>query len=235
MKINLKLIMTLAAFIGVIIAYFLFRNPNIISGSSRDIRVVAWIQNPTAHPEWAVKAKQRCGSASFIMPTNGYIGYIWGDTFKPGSPHQGLDIFGGTDVGITPVYAVYDGYLTRLPEWRSSVIIRIPSDPLLPERQIWTYYTHMANPNGSPFVSPNFPAGSKEIFVTAGTFLGYQGNYSGDPDNPVGVHLHFSIALDDGNGKFRDEREIKNTLDPSPYFGMALATSQNKGEIPQCP
>jgi len=56
--------------------------------------------------------------------------------------------------------------------------------------------------------------------VQAGTLLGYQGNYSGDPANPTGIHLHFSIVLDDGAGNFRNELEIDNTVDPLPYLGI---------------
>ena len=54
--------------------------------------------------------------------------------------------------------------------------------------------------------------------MSAGTFLGYQGNFSGTPGNPTGVHLHFSIVMDDGEGGFLNELKIRNTLDPSPYF-----------------
>jgi hypothetical protein len=70
--------------------------------------------------------------------------------------------------------------------------------------------------------------------VEQGTLLGYQGNYSGDPNNPTGVHLHFSIVKDDGNGTFLNELEIKNTLDPSPYFGMPLNARENPDEVPVC-
>lgn len=56
--------------------------------------------------------------------------------------------------------------------------------------------------------------------MEAGTLLGYQGNYSGDPANPVGIHLHFSIVKDDGQGKFMNETRMENTLDPSPYLGV---------------
>jgi hypothetical protein len=132
------------------------------------------------------------------------------------------------------VIAAYPGYLTRMPDWKSTVIVSVPEDPLRPGRQIWAYYTHMADPQGNSFVSPDFPPGSEEVFVEAGTLLGYQGNYSGDPFNPVGVHLHFSIVLDDGQGKFRNELEIGNTLDPSPYLGLPLNASQNRGEVPVC-
>jgi hypothetical protein len=73
------------------------------------------------------------------------------------------------------------------------------------------------------------------VFVEAGTLLGYQGNFSGDPYNPVGIHLHFSIVKDDGQGRFLNELEIENTLDPSPYLGLPVNASQNSGEIPTCP
>ena len=100
--------------------------------------------------------------------------------------------------------------------------------------QIWTYYTHLADEQGNSFVSDEFPPGTFERYVEAGTLLGYQGNYSGDPGNPVGVHLHFSIVLDDGQGNFLNELNIENTLDPSPYLGMQLNAGQNRGEIPLC-
>jgi murein DD-endopeptidase MepM/ murein hydrolase activator NlpD len=201
----------------------------------RFTRLRAWFSDPVAHSDWTVRAAGRCGEAPFVFPTSGYIGFIWGDSFRLGHHHQGLDIFGGGQVGVTPVVAVYPGYLSRLPEWKSSLIIRIPQDPLQPDRQIWTYYTHMADANGASYISPDYPPGTNEIYVEAGTLLGYQGNFSGDPDNPTGIHLHFSIVRDDGQGSFRNELEIRNTLDPSPYFELPLNADYNQGEIPVCP
>lgn len=201
----------------------------------RTRRVISWLSDPSQNPDWAVQAGQRCGDAVFSFPTDGYIGFLWGDSFRLGHTHQGLDIFGGTDVNVTPVYAAYPGYLTRKPEWKSSLIIRIPRDPLDQTRQIWTYYTHLAGPDGESFVSPEFPGGASEVFVEAGTLLGYQGNYSGEPGNPVGVHLHFSIVKDNGQGSFLNELEIENTLDPSPYFGLPLNAAENQGQLPVCP
>ncbi len=165
------------------------------------------------------------------MPTDGLVGYLWDDSFKIGHRHQGIDIFAGTDAGVTPVYAAYDGYLTRQSDWKSTIIIRIPSDPLEPGRQIWIYYTHLADANGNSLINVDFPPGSSEVPVKAGMPLGFQGNYSGTPGSPVGVHLHFSIVKDDGNGRYLNELEINNTLDPSPYFGLTL----NKNDQPFFP
>ena len=218
--------------LALVVGYFLYRG--YASGAARSARVLAWLRNPQAHPEWTVQAGQRCGNAPFLIPTSGYIGFLWGDSFRLGHQHQGVDIFGGTEVNVTPVYAAYSGYLTRLPDWKSSVIIRIPDDPLLPGRQIWTYYTHMAGPQGDSYIQPDFPPGTSAVYVEAGTLLGYQGNYSGTPGNPVGVHLHFSIVQDDGQGRFRNELEFANTLDPSPYLGLTLNALNNPVEIPVC-
>ena len=201
---------------------------------ARAARLFPWLTDAASYPEWAIQANQRCGDAPFQMPTDGYIGFLWGDSFRLGHHHQGLDIFGGGPVGVTPVYAAYPGYLRRLPEWKSSLIIRIPSDPLQPERQIWTYYTHLAGPDGASLIDPAFPPGTNEQYVEAGTLLGYQGNYSGNPGNPVGVHLHFSIVLDDGQGTYRNELDIANTLDPSPYLGLPLNAASNADIIPVC-
>jgi hypothetical protein len=92
----------------------------------------------------------------------------------------------------------------------------------------------MADSNGASFISADFPPGTSEQFIDAGTLLGRQGNYSGDPNNPVGVHLHFSIVRDDGGGHFMNELEIANTYDPSPYLGLALNANENPDQIPQC-
>jgi hypothetical protein len=115
------------------------------------------------------------------------------------------------------------------------VIIRIPDDPLRPGRQIWTYYTHMADPQGNSFVAGDFPPGTYERPVRAGTLLGYQGNYSADPDNPTGLHLHFSIVLDDGRGGFRNELDIANTLDPTPYLGIEANADRIGDSVATCP
>jgi hypothetical protein len=227
-------------FIGILIVliilvgsgYWLIRSRSM--SFDRTGEVIAWLNNPHDHPEWAVHAGERCGNAPFLIPTNGFIGYLWDDSFRISHRHQGIDIFGGTDVDTTPVFAAYSGYITRLPDWKSSLIIRIPEDPLHPGRQIWIYYTHMAGPDGSSYISSDFPPGIHDVPVEAGTLLGYQGNYSGDAGNPVGVHLHFSIVLDDGSGHFLNELEIRNTLDLSPYLGLPLNGKQNNGQIPVC-
>ena len=203
--------------------------------SPRSARVMQWIRNPAAHSEWSVLADERCGAAPFVMPTNGFIGFLWDDSFRPGHRHTGLDIFGGSDPGMTPVVAAYDGYLTRLSDWKSTVIIRISDDPLQPGRQIWTYYTHMADAQGNSSIDPAFPPGVTEKFIAAGTLLGTQGNYSGTAGNPTGVHLHFSIVKDDGQGKFLNELELYNTIDPSPYFNLTLNAAEiDPGMIPLC-
>ncbi|HET7143031.1 MAG TPA: hypothetical protein VFI68_03330 [Anaerolineales bacterium] len=209
--------------------YYNFRR-----SSARTTQFFGWFRDPSSRPELMMAAASRCGRAPFIFPTDGLIGFIWDDSFRPGHHHQGIDIFAGTETGVTPVSAAYPGYLTRQSDWISTVIIRVPKDPLQPGRQIWVYYTHMADPQGNSFISPEFPAGTKELYVEAGTFLGYQGNYSGDPNNPVGVHLHVSVVEDDGLGNFKNELEINNTYDPSPYFGLPLNANENPDTIPVC-
>ena len=227
-----RLMLSIVVVVAVVGGYMLYR---IYRPTSERLSLFrGWINDPAEHPEWKLTAGSRCGTAPFIFPTDGMVGFLWDDSFRPGHRHQGIDIFGGNDVGVTPVVAAYPGYLTRLPEWKSSVIIRIPSDPLRPGRQIWTYYTHMANQDGSSYISDEFSPGTYEKLIDAGTLLGYQGNYSGDPNNPTGIHLHFSVVKDDGLGNFRNELEIKNTYDPSPYLGLKVNANQNWDEVPVC-
>jgi hypothetical protein len=220
------LIVTLGVLLGL--AYYFLRP--LVATYPRVQRLHIYLDDPAAHSDWQIKAGERCGAAPFMLPTNGYLGFGYGDSWRPGQRHQGLDIFGPTGLNATPIFAAYSGFLTRLPDWKSTVILRIPRDPLNTSRQIWTYYTHMADPAGHSFVSPDFPPGTSEKYVEAGTLLGQQGNYSGDAENPVGMHLHFSIVQDDGTGHFKNELKIENTLDPIPYLGLV----QDKSGIWHC-
>ncbi len=217
------------AIAGGMYYYFIGRR-----GSARTEQVFDWFRDTSSRPELMMTTGTKCGDAPFIFPTDGLIGFIWDDSFRPGHRHSGLDIFSGTEVGVMPIVAAYPGYLTRQSDWKSTVIIRVPDDPIQPGQQIWVYYTHMADPAGDSFISSDFPPGTTEQFIEAGTFLGYQGNYSGDPGNPVGVHLHISVVKDDGFGKFTNELDIENTYDPTPYFGLPLNANENSDTIPVC-
>ncbi|MEP7284702.1 MAG: hypothetical protein ABI947_02905 [Chloroflexota bacterium] len=174
--------------------------------------------------------KAPCPSAPFLLPSTGFVGLLYSDPTAPYTPlnkHPGIDIFGNGEPDTIPIYAAYDGYLTRLPDWKSAVIVRIPKDPLDPSRQIWTYYTHMASLSGDQsYISSAFPLGSSEIPVKQGTLLGYQGLYAGVGAAPIKMHVHFSVVLSDSAGSFRNETRLDNTLDPSPYFGLTLNASK---------
>lgn len=205
-----------------------------LATAGRVARLRAFLNDPAAHAEWQLAGGTQCPGAPFLLPTDGLVGFGYDDAFALGHRHQGFDIFGPTGLGATPVVAAYAGYLTRLPEWISTVIIRIPEDPLNPTRQIWTYYTHMADASGQSFISADFPPGTRELPVATGALLGYQGNYSGDPAAPVGIHLHFSIVRDDGQGHFLSELDINNTLDPSPYLGVPANRAADWSAPPAC-
>jgi hypothetical protein len=193
------------------------------SGSSSDSNeyIRRWLTDAGSVPQYSVTALTGCADAPFVLPTTGFIGLLWGDTARPyriANPHTGLDFFGQGGSGQVPIYAVYDGYLTRLADWRSTVIIR-HVDPLQPGRSIWSYYTHMANRDGSlSYIAPEFPPGTSELFVEQGRLLGYQGEYN--PGFPIAMHLHFSLVTSGADGSFNNEAILANTLDPSPYFGF---------------
>ncbi len=191
-------------------------------GRSDFIDFIHQWQNPDGVTLPVATGLAQCPGAPFIMPTTGWIGVLYGDSILGTVNHSGLDIFGLEGNGVTPIYAVYDGYLTRLPEWTSAVIIRHPEDPLGSGRQIWTYYTHLADTNGHSYILDQIPPGTFELEVKQGILLGYQGDYNGPSWRPIDTHLHFSIVLDDGYGNFLNETDVANTIDPSPYLGMRL-------------
>ncbi len=192
-----------------------------------------WFRQPETRPDLITDNTDLCEGAPFILPSPGFIGLLWRDPSGPYNilrRHTGIDIFGDGAPGEVPVIAVYDGYLTRLDDWFSTVIIR-HDDPLQPGRTIWTYYTHMGNRSGTEsFIDEAFPAGTSEVFVEQGTLLGYQGEYAGT-GAPVGLHVHLSIVESEDDGSFKNEAILDNTLDPSPYFGLPL----NINDLPERP
>lgn len=201
--------------LGCFFAYLWLRNVPVID-------LLRYRQDPESVELPVVTDLAQCQGAPFVMPTSGWVGIVYGDSILGTLDHSGLDIFGLEGNGVTPVYAAYDGYLTRLPEWKSAVIIRHPEDPLVPGRQIWTFYTHMADASGRSYIIDKIPPDTVELPVKQGTLLGYQGDYNGQSWRSMDTHLHFSIVLDDGRGKFLNETDRANTVDPSPYLGMRL-------------
>src|SRR5512138_3651468 len=69
----------------------------------RAARVLSWIHSPASSDGRIIQAGTKCGDAPFIFPTTGIAGFLWGDSFRWGHRHQGVDIFAGTDINVTPV------------------------------------------------------------------------------------------------------------------------------------
>lgn len=226
LKIILAGVILLALLFGIVILVNLLddvRDP-------RSQSFLQWIRGSTADRQsLVIRQREACPGAPFVLPSDGFIGLLYGDPRGPYSqsqPHQGIDIFSNSERGESPVFAAYDGYVRREPDWRSSLIIRVPEDPLQLDRQIWLYYTHMADPQGNDYIDDAFPPGVSEVFVEQGTLLGYTGDYNGNSPRGIGVHLHFSIVRDSGGGSYLNELVIENTLDPSPYLGMPVHYDQ---------
>lgn len=231
MKRLLTLIGSLAV-VGLLMAVVTYRFllPLYSNSQSNSLDPIAsWFRDPASRPGLTTRMEgQACPGAPFILPSDGFIGLLWDDPAGPYTvlgTHSGIDIFGDGEAGTVPVRAVYDGYLTRLDEWLSTVIIR-HDDPLETGRTIWTYYTHMAPRDGSEsYIVESFPAGTIEAPVKQGDLLGYQGEFAGAGRVPIGLHVHFSIVLSEADGSFKNEALTANTLDPSPYFGMMMRIS----------
>ena len=195
-----------------------------------------WFNDESSRDELITIQRERCEGAPFLLPSDGFIGLLWRDPAGPYNilrRHSGIDIFGDGESGDVPVYAAYEGYLTRLDDWVSAVISQ-HDDPLEPGRAIWTYYAHMASADGDSYIVDEFPAGTRGKWVERGQLIGYQGEYNGSGIRPIGLHLHLSIVLSEDDGSFKNETDSSNTLDPSPYFGMPMNIDQLPSRPIQC-
>jgi murein DD-endopeptidase MepM/ murein hydrolase activator NlpD len=230
LKITAAMLALLATLMAVL---YLYSQASFFAGPTGE-RFLRWAGGDALEREsLIVTQREACPGAPFILPADGFIGLLYasaGGPYTPANPHQGIDIFSPDreTPGQIPVHAAYDGYITREYSWRSSLIQRLPDDPLQPGRQIWLYYTHMADPEGNDFIVDRFPPGAREVYVEQGTLLGYTGNYNGSSPRSIWVHLHFSIVNDDGDGGYLNELEFGNTVDPSPYLGMPVSDRCDK-------
>lgn len=223
---------------GLLLVYLLPTLAYLRQDDPRNQALRQWIQGDAAARTALITTQaDACPGAVFILPSEGFIGLLYQDPrapYSPRNPHQGLDLFSADPPGQTAVYAAYDGYLTREESWRSSLIIRVPDDPLRPGEPVWLYYTHMADRAGNSFIDEAFPPDTHEKFVEQGTLLGYMGDYNGNSPRTVWVHLHFSLIKDDGHGRYTNELDFSNSIDPSPYFKMALNYRQTTAVPPSC-
>ena len=73
------------------------------SDTTRGQRLRIYLKDPARHSDWSITAKTKCGTAPFSLPTDGMIGYLWDGSFYPGHRHTGIDIFGPTELGKTPI------------------------------------------------------------------------------------------------------------------------------------
>ena len=77
-----RLMLSIILVVAIVGGYYLYRlyRPT----SERLFTFRAWMNDPSNHPEWKLTAGSRCGDAPFIFPTNGMVGFLWDDSFRPG-------------------------------------------------------------------------------------------------------------------------------------------------------
>lgn len=235
MRRRLVLLLFFAVMIAAIVVVgWLYRNRH--ANSESNTYIDRWIDDPSSRPDLNTDNSAPCPGAPFLLPSSGLVGLLWRDAAAPYNllrRHTGIDIFGDGAPGEVPVVAAYDGYLTRLDDWFSAVIVR-HDDPLQPGRTIWTYYTHMGNRDGTrSYISDQFPPGTSDVFVKQGTLLGYQGEYTGTSYG-IAMHVHMSIVTSNSDGTFKNEAVLANTLDPSTYFGLPLNADDKPDRPVRC-
>jgi len=133
----------------------------------------------------------------------------------------GLNFYGQGNEGTVPVVAVADGRLTRRADWVDVVAIQ-HDDPRQPGQKVWTTYANLINGSGTEsYVAGEFPLGVAGVPVKAGQVIGYQGTWSGRPNWPGWMHVHFAVVKAAEQGAFPAELTAEQLLDPLPYLRLA--------------
>jgi len=154
-----------------------------------------------------------CPNAKWRLPTNASLGVQWDDTV--------MQFFGRGNDGTVPVYAVADGFLTRLPEWEDLVAV-LHENPENPKEKVWAFYGGMASATGDSFVLEEFPKGAKAIPVKSGQLLGYQGKWSGNPQWPNWLSTFLVLEIGTGHETRPPDYQATKILDPTPFMGLNI-------------
>jgi hypothetical protein len=198
-----------------------------ITQSYRLVDIVAENKVYKAFGATANNSIDACSGAIWRLPTDASLGIEW--------TKSGIDFFGYGKEGSIPVYAVADGLLTRLPGWVDAIAI-LHDDPLNPAKKVWSYYSGMADDNGTEsYVLADFPAGITNIPVKSGQVLGYQGSWSGVPLWRKWVHTSFAVVdASGGQNSFPEEISAQITLDPVSYLGLNIDTGNKNLQALKC-
>ncbi len=52
--------------------------------SRRAAQLFVWLRDPAPDASFVIAAGSRCGSAPFVFPTTGVVGFLWDDSFQLG-------------------------------------------------------------------------------------------------------------------------------------------------------
>src|SRR5690349_7447724 len=97
-----RLIMIGLALLAILIIAFTayrFLLPRYSNSRSNSLAPIErWFDDPSSRPELATTMNRKaCRGAPFILPSDGFIGMLWGDPAAPYTilnTHTGIDIFG---------------------------------------------------------------------------------------------------------------------------------------------
>ncbi len=174
----------------------------------------------------ASQVLERCEGAPWRLPSDARHGVRWdGDT-------AALYFFGRGSPGAVPVYAVADGFLSRVASTsnRPDMLAIRHDDPLRPGRVLWALYGDLGRgSDGEAFIVPAFAPGAQDVPVQAGQLIGYQGDWSGRPI-AMWTHVLFGLVEATPEGGLPVTLTPDDFIDPSPYLGLSIRPpSQSPG------
>src|SRR5688572_6448447 len=90
------LLLIVALIVLVLVVYALLRFFG--GGSNSNDVITRWFTDPSSRPALTTTMnRSACPDAPFVLPSDGFIGLLWGDPAAPyttWNPHSGVDIFG---------------------------------------------------------------------------------------------------------------------------------------------
>ena len=168
-----------------------------------------------------------CENGVWALPTTAYLGYRYRDGL--------LAFYGAGAEGQVPVKAVADGLFYRLEGIPEGSFLILHEDPLNPGEKLIAYYGDMRSYQGDRiFISEAFLGNVQGVSVSKGETIGFQGMWSGSPNQQDWLHITFGLAPYDS--QFLEEPDLlfENLIDPSVYFGIEIDTGAKSVKPIKC-
>lgn len=162
-----------------------------------------------------IEVPSSCPGGVWPLPTSAYLGY----KYQEGT----LTFYGAGLEGQVPITAPADGLVYRPKNFPEGSLLILHEDTHHSGDQVISLFEDLRPFRGqTDLISDRFPIGSAGLAVKKGDVIGFQSTWSENQNQPVWLHVDYSLAV--YSPDYFDDYELlkANLINPGDYFGITV-------------